>query len=406
MKSTIQPQQKMETKNMTTLHLRKSIGPECFRGCLLIAFALSCFALSPALQAVTPAPDGGYPGSNTAEGQDALFSLTSGPWNTALGFQALHGNTTGNSNTAEGYHALFTNNTGSGNTANGGLALFSNTTGGHNTANGVQALYRNTTGASNTADGFQALNANTTGVNNVADGHQALFHNTSNSNVGVGDNAGASIIDGSNDVALGASAGVGIVHASNMIAIGVPSAGPYVDTADTCFIGSIHDEAVSDAGSQQAVFVDQYNVVGVMASSRRFKHDIEPMDKASEAILALKPVTFKYNTDKKGTPQYGLIAEEVAEVNPALVTRDKEGEVTTVRYEQVNAMLLNEFLKEHRTVEDLKSTVAKQEATIAQQQKGMEFLASNLKDQAAQIQKVSAQVEVNKPTPKVVLNNP
>jgi len=136
-----------------------------------------------------------------------------------------------------------------------------------------------------------------------------------------------------------------------------------------------------------------------MASSRRYKHDIKPMDKASEDLLALKPVTFKYNTDIKGAPQYGLIAEEVAEVNPALVTRDKDGQVTTVRYEQVNAMLLNEFLKEHKKVQNL-------EVTVAQQQQGMEVLTAQLREQAAQIQKVSAQLEVNKPAPQVVTNKP
>ena len=122
------------------------------------------------------------------------------------------------------------------------------------------------------------------------------------------------------------------------------------------------------------------------------------MDKASEPP-ALKPVTFKYNSDKKGTTQYGLIAEEVAEVDPDLVVSDKNGEIYTVRYEQVNAMLLNEFLKEHKKVQNL-------EATVAQQQKGMEVLTAQLKEQAAQIQKVSAQLEVNKPAPQVVTNKP
>jgi uncharacterized coiled-coil protein SlyX len=137
-----------------------------------------------------------------------------------------------------------------------------------------------------------------------------------------------------------------------------------------------------------------------------FKHDIKPMDKASEVILALKPVTYKYNGDKKGTTQYGVIAEEVAEVAPDLVFRDKNGDVQTVRFEQIGAMLLNEFLKEHSTVEQLKSTVAKQEAIIAQQQKGMEALTAQLKDQAAQIQKVSARLEASRPAPQVVLSTP
>ena len=131
------------------------------------------------------------------------------------------------------------------------------------------------------------------------------------------------------------------------------------------------------------------------------------MDKASEAILALKPVTFRYKheLDPEGIPQFGLVAEQVEKVNPALVARDEQGKAYTVRYEAVNAMLLNEFLKEHRNVQDLKPTVAKQEATIAQQQKGMQVLAASLKEQSAQIQKVSAQVEMSKPASQMVLNN-
>ena len=136
------------------------------------------------------------------------------------------------------------------------------------------------------------------------------------------------------------------------------------------------------------------------------------MDQTSEAILQLRPVTFHYKSDNTGTPQFGLIAEEVAKVNPDLVVRDKNGEIYTVRYDAVNAMLLNEFLKQHRKVEEqdatitqLKSTVAKQEATIAQQQKGMEVFTASLKEQASQIQKVSDQLELSKPAPRTVGNN-
>jgi hypothetical protein len=186
---------------------------------------------------------------------------------------------------------------------------------------------------------------------------------------------------------------------NNCIAIGAPGAGPFAVLDNTCFIGSIFGQPVSDPGTQTAVYVDQFNVVGIFNSSRRFKHDIQPMDKASEVILALKPVSFKFNSDWKATTQYGLIAEEVAEVNPQLVVRGRDGEVQTVRYEQINAMLLNEFLKEHKKVERL-------QVTVAQQQKGMEVLTAQLKEQAAQIQKVSAQIEVSKPAPQVVANKP
>ena len=118
--------------------------------------------------------------------------------------------------------------------------------------------------------------------------------------------------------------------------------------------------------------MDGNGQLGTVASSARFKKNIKPMDKTSEAILALKPVSFQYRSDSKGTPQFGLIAEEVAKVNPDLVVRNRNGEIYSVRYDAVNAMLLNEFLKEHRTVQDLKSTVAKQEATVAQQQQDFE----------------------------------
>jgi septal ring factor EnvC (AmiA/AmiB activator) len=192
---------------------------------------------------------------------------------------------------------------------------------------------------------------------------------------------------------------------NNCIAIGAPGAGTFATLDNTCFIGSIFDEPVSDPGTQEAVFVDQFNVVGIQSSSRRFKHDIQPMDKASEAILVLKPVTFKYNSDVKGRTQYGLVAEEVAEVNPDLVVQ-KNGEVSIVRYEQVNVMLLNEFLKEHKKVEEQQASIAELKSTVAQQQKGMEVLTAQLKEQAAQIQKVSAQLEVGKPAAKVVLKDP
>ena len=220
---------------------------------------------------------------------------------------------------------------------------------------------------------------------------------TGSSNTAIGDDALRNLVDGSFNVAVGDEAGTGLgASVNNCIAIGAPGAGPFATLDNTCFIGSIFDQPVSDPGTQEAVFVDQFNVVGIFSSSRRFKHDIQPMDKASEAILALKPVTFKYNSDGKGRTQYGLVAEEVAEVNPDLVVR-KNGEITTVRYEQINTMLLNEFLKEHKKVQSL-------EVTVAQQQKGMEVLTAQLKEQAAQIQKVSAQLEVNKPAPRTVAN--
>jgi uncharacterized coiled-coil protein SlyX len=344
---------------------------------------LACFGFLPGAQPVVPAPDGGYPGGNTAEGQNALLSLANGVHNTAIGYLSLRNTTTGSYNTALGSGTLLAN-TADGNTATGVFALISNTIGGLNTANGALALFSNTEGGNNTANGFKALNVNTTGGSNTANGVGALFNNST----------------GSRNTALGAFAGQGISTAHNVIAIGTAGA----NVSNSCFIGHIHGETI-DPATALIVAVDAAGKLGTSTSSRRFKHDIKPMDKSSEAILALKPVTFHYTSDTRGTPQFGLIAEEVAEINPDLVVRDKNGDIYTVRYDAVNAMLLNEFLKEHRkneeqkaTIAQLKSTVEKQEATNAQQQKQIEALTAGL-------QKVSAQVEMGRPAPRVVVKN-
>jgi hypothetical protein len=426
---------------------------------IAIALALGYFALSPAPNAfgVVPAPDGGYPGNNTAEGANALFSLTSGIDNNALGFQALYHNNTGNFNTAEGFRALFTNNTGANNTATGVQALYSNTTGNYNTALGVNALYRNTTGRENTAAGVQALFSNTTGSyntalglsalyrntiggENTATGWQALFSNTGGSkNTANGNQALASNttggfntatgfqalfnnttginntaigkwslydnISGSQNIALGNAAGAYITGINN---IDIDNSGVAGENS-TIRIGTVQTATYiagisgKTATGGAAVFVTSAGKLGTVTSSRRFKKDIADMAAASEALLALRPVTFRYKPelDKAGIPQYGLVAEEVAEVNPDLVVRDEKGEIYTVRYEAVNAMLLNEFLKEHHKVEKLEVTVADLVATV--------------KEQASQIQKVSTQVETSKfavrrirgggPAPRTVAGN-
>jgi hypothetical protein len=268
-----------------------------------------------------------------------------------------------------------------------------------NNAFGVEALTNNDDGETNNAFGTFALFSNVSGIWNNAFGFAALGLSTGNFNTAFGDSAGATIATGNHNACFGEGAGNGIVTASNQVAINVPALGPFADISNTCFIGSIFNQPVSDAGSAQDVYVDQFNVLGFLPSSQRFKHDIKPMDKASEAILALKPVTFKYNSDKTGRTQYGLIAEEVAAVSPDLVFRGKNGEINTVRFEQIGAMLLNEFLKEHKKVQNL-------EVTVAEQKKGMEVLTAQLKEQAAQIQKVSAQLEVSKPAAQVVANKP
>ena len=361
--------------------------------------ALVCFGLMPGAKAVEPAAtDLDRGGGNTSDGSGALLSLTTGTFNSAFGFDALLLLSDASFDTGIGAGALLLDNGGT-NTAVGAGALLSNTTGGDNTAVGAFALFSSTTAFFNNAHGHSALLNNVDGSQNNAMGDEAMIANTTGSfNTAIGDDALHNNVDGSNNVAVGDEAGTGLgVSVNNCIAINVPGEGPFATLDNTCFIGSIFDQPVSDVGTQEAVFVDQFNVIGIAASSRRFKHDIQPMDKSSEAILALKPVTFKYNADKNGRTQYGLIAEEVATVNPDLVVQHKDGEISTVRYEQVNAMVLNEFLNEHKKVQNL-------EVTIAQQAKGMEVLTAQLKEQAAQIQKVSAQVEVNKAAPQTVAN--
>ena len=447
---------------------------------LLITLALLCIGLLPRTQAVVPPPDGGYPGFNTAEGQKALFSLTtgtgnvavgwgslfsdaegsfntaigtgalllntadqntatgagallfnnSGTYNTANGAFALHSNTTGSQNTATGMSALrsntlgdfntangesalFNNTTGSSNTANGAGALASNTTGEGNSANGFQALYHNTAGSFNTANGvalfsntignentatgWAALSANTggyrntangnealrhnnTGFLNTANGYQALLNNTGNGNTALGYLAGSNLTTGDDNICIG---NVGVAGDGGTIRIG------------ESFIGATYIAGISGqtAPGGAAVFVNGDGKLGTSTSSARFKDEIKPMAEASEALFALQPVTFRYKKeiDPQGIPQFGLVAEQVEKVNPDLIIRDQEGTPHTVRYEQINAMLLNEFLKEHRKNEE-------QEATIARLEKQVEALTTGL-------QKVSAQLEASKPAPQVAENN-
>ncbi|MGE5208167.1 MAG: tail fiber domain-containing protein [Alphaproteobacteria bacterium] len=368
--------------------------------------AITCVALCEIAQAVNPPPDGGYPGGNTAEGQNALFSLTSGRYNTAVGYLSLRSNTTNALNTAIGAGTLFAN-TGDNNTAIGAGALLSNATGHDNNAHGVFALFSNNTGSFNNAFGGSALFGNTTGFQNDAFGDTALWSNqTGSSNTAIGDSAGFSIT-GTNNVCIGAEVyGVAGENATIRIADNLPTAAGQ----SACYIGGIAGQTVDPSGAG-TVYIDNAGKLGVFLSSQRFKRDVRPMDRDSEAILSLKPVTFHYKTDAKNTPCFGLIAEEVAAVNPDLVLRDKGGQPYSVRYDQVNAMLLNEFIKEHKKVEEqqaaisrLNSTVVAQQTLAAEQQKEVQALVVMVKEQAAQIEKVSAQLEVNNPA-KVMASN-
>jgi trimeric autotransporter adhesin len=443
---------------------------------LIIALTLLCIGLFPKAQAVVPAPDGGYPGGNTAEGQNALLSLTFGLYNTGVGIYSLLSLTDGSfntgvgagtllantadENTATGAGALFSNTTGSDNTANGAFALFSNTATG-NTAVGSNALLNNTTGgtleniqgtnvgpnvavgwqtlesntvaSANTAVGYQALQSFTTGpvgfeqvglctavgfralanatgdgFANSAFGYQALYNNsdgfgntaiglqallsntTGSSNVAIGNNALSNNTEGADNTAVGFNAGASVTTASNVICIG--AFGQNVD--NSCFIANIFD-ATSASGI--GVFVNSSGQLGTTTSSLRFKEKIEPMNQNSEALFALKPVTFRYKKeiDQVGIRQFGLVAEEVEKLNPDLVVRDKEGKPYSVRYDQINAMLLNEFLKEHNAFLEERSKVQQLEAAL-------EAVNARLKEQDARIEKVSNQVKMSRPGPQVV----
>jgi hypothetical protein len=398
---------------------------------VLIALTFGCFALSPSARAVCQE---GCFGLNTFLGEDALLNDTNGGnANTATGFEALWLNTTGyqntgngafalslnvtgadntatgynalsrnrdgNENTATGHDALDNNTAGSYNTANGGFALFANIHGSENTAVGFAALEFNTHGFSNTAIGINALQSNRFGGYNAASGSGALGSNTTGSNnTASGYAALGGNTTGKNNIALGNKAGFNLTAGSGNIDIGNPG---IAGESSTIRIGRVGDQTttliagisgVTIAGGV-GVIVDTNGQLGTIVSSERFKDEVKPMDKASEAILALKPVTFRYKheLDPKGIPQFGLVAEDVEKVNPDLVARDEQGKPYTVRYEAVNAMLLNEFLKEHRHVQE-------QDATIARQQKQIDALTAGL-------QKVSAQLELSKAAPQAVLNS-
>jgi hypothetical protein len=478
----------------------------------LVSILVICTGLLPNTKAITPAPDGGYPNFNTAEGQNALLSLdtgtgfantavgsfslqsnvdtsfntgvgagtlslntgnentavgaaalllnatgeantavgvgallnnSTGEANTAIGDSALSSNTTGSSNTANGALALLSNTIGSDNTANGDNALESNTTGNSNTANGVAALADNTTGGENTATGVSALAGNTTGNENTATGVAALVDNTEgnfntatglsalhdntsgSSNTAVGDHAlfqnivgsgntavgaGAlsSVAAGSSNTALGQNAGHNHFKSdSNNIDVGADVEG-VAGESNTIRIGNPDITATVIRGisgqtipSGATVLVAANGQLGTATSSKRFKNEIKPMDEASEALFLLKPVIFRYKKeiDPAGAQQFGLVAEDVEKISPDLVVRDEQGQVNTVRYDAVNAMLLNEFLKEHQTVRE-------QGKTIADLKRAISALTATVKDQAAEVQEVRTRLQTSKPATKVVLNNP
>jgi hypothetical protein len=343
---------------------------------VIFAAILSGLVCFPLLLKAQAGPQAALPGLNTADGDHALFSITTGTANTAVGWHSLSGNTEGSFNTGLGAGALALSTIEDSNTAVGTAALLLNTGGASNTAVGRTAMLNNSTGDENTAVGVGALSGCTTGGFNTA----------------IGGIAGAAITTGQFNTIIGDIAGLFVSTASNTICIG----GSGINVSNTCQIG--HIRGVQTVNNDAvAVVIDSAGQLGTQSSSGRFKKDIKPMDKTSEAVLALKPVTFHYKSDNTNRPEFGLIAEDVAKVNPNLVVR-QDGEIYTVRYEAVNAMLLNEFLKAHKQLEAQDTIIAELKSTVAQQQKGMEALT-------AQIQKVNAQIQVNKPAPQLTANN-
>jgi hypothetical protein len=323
---------------------------------------------------------------NTASGEDALYSDTSGSYNTATGFSSLFSNTSGEDNTAAGYESMYSNSTGSNNTAAGYRALYANTTGSYNTANGVEALTANTTaayntasgygalntnnGQSNTAAGYQAMYSNTSGTDNTANGVHALGTNTSGSNnLAEGWHAGANLTTGSNNIDLG---NVGVAAESGAIRIGTAG------TQTKAFMAGIY--ATSVTGS--TVMINSSGQLGVVVSSERFKTDITTMGSETDKLQALRPVTFHLKTDPQGAVQYGLIAEEVAKIYPELVIRNETGRIDGVRYDELAPLLLNEMQRQQKVAAAQAQTIAAQDQRAADQ----DAKIARLQEQLAGIQ--------------------
>jgi hypothetical protein len=294
---------------------------------------------------------------NTATGAQALDAIAGGVFNTASGFSALGSNTSGSYNTASGFGALYRNTTNCCNTASGALALNANTTGYSNTASGYSALGGNNTGSYNTASGDSALFLNNTGSYNTASGDGALFSNTTGDyNTALGFDAGYNATTGAYNIYI---ANLGVAAESNTIRIG--------DTNQTkTFIAGING---ANVGTGVAIVVNSNGQLGTMSSSRRFKFDIQDMDDASDKLLQLRPVTFRYKqaqSDGSHPLQYGLIAEEVADAYPELVQNTPEGQPNAVLYHLLPAMLLNEFQKQHRQIEAQQQQIQSLQKLLAQ----------------------------------------
>jgi hypothetical protein len=361
-----------------------------------------------ALVSVTPAPPPSLDGSrNTAYGAYTLVFNTTGSHNTAVGYEALLKNQTGRHNTAVGTYALF-NNTTDNNTAVGYGALQSNTVGAYNTAIGLQALTFNT-GNANTATGFNALITNTTGSFNTADGTQALFHNTTGSNnTACGFLALVDNTTGMNNTALGFEALLNNTTDNNNIAIGTAAGSEHQSGGNNIYIG--HFGGKTESGTIRIgqaplqtraviagiattavvgnpVFVNVNGLLGLQASSARYKRDIQDMKDRSQGLYQLRPVTFQYKQDPQGQKQYGLIAEEVAKVYPELVVWGAKGEAESVQYHELIPMLLNEVQHQQRQIAELKAQNEHLQAALIQQTAAMAARLERL--EAGKVQEVT-----------------
>jgi hypothetical protein len=313
---------------------------------------------------------------NTAIGNDALTANTTGPGNTAVGAQALALNTTGSYNMATGFDALQFNTTGSNNTAAGNWALFDNSTGGFNAATGTAALNFNTTGSQDTATGFEALVYNTTGDSNIGIGYRAGFNNTT----------------GSNNIYIGSGGGA---SDSGAIYIGTPG------TQTSFHAAGVYSDGIS---SGIPVFINNDGQLGTVNSSIRYKEDVHDMADASSALFRLRPVTYRYKqayNDGSKPIDYGLIAEEVAEVYPDLVVRNADGQIQTVQYQKLTPMLLNEVQKQHRLLDRMGKTMEQQQATMAQQQQTIQLLKTQHSETVQVLEKRLAALEAAQPSARL-----
>jgi hypothetical protein len=294
--------------------------------------------------------DGGY--NSIAIGRSALSNNTTGHANTATGSNTLQSNSIGSNNTATGYATLKSNVDGNANTATGSSALLGNTSGGGNTATGAAALWFNTTGSDNTASGYGALSNNTTGSNNIA----------------VGWDAGFNVVVGSNNIHIGGS---GSADESGTIRVGTPG------TQTSFYAAGIY--GMNSSGIP--VYINSNGRLGTVGSSRRYKEDIQDMGDASSGLMRLRPVTFRYKKgfeDGSKPIQYGLIAEEVAEVYPDLVAHSADGQIETVKYQLLDSMLLNETQKQQREIATLKDQNQSLQNRLARLEETMEKITAGV----------------------------